>query len=259
MNLGVMAKDITKPVEEKKTVIVEVKVVFEKIILVANKKVGSEDVQYLQINIQKLPKNRNVSDECSEHLSPTSMENSEIIFVLTKELGEFELDLRQDVLIESSQYEVELEIMRKGERKVIGSFDIRLCDIEPQSSKKTKWRKIQPQIKAFQTIELKYKVFPCQDQAQPVQNNNCQQKGHITNVVEYNVSTTDNNPFGSTDTETPEVSNKMSPSHEMSPRHKMSPKYHVTPIFKPRSCIVVSKTPSLGNISTRHITYTPLP
>ena len=197
----------------------KVKVVFEKIILVSNKKVGPKDVQFLQINFQKLPENRNVGVECSEHLLPTSVENSEITFVLEKYLGEFQLDLKKDISIDNSQYKVELEMMIKRERKVIGSFDIRRCDIEPQSSKKTKLRKIQPQIKTLQTIELKYKVFPCPEECQHVQNN-------LLNEND-NISTAENNPFGSTHTEIPEV------SHEMSPRH------HMTPIFKPRSCIVV--------------------
>ena len=156
-----MAKDINEQTYEVKERTIGVRVVFENIILVSAKSVSSDEVKYMQINIQKLPKNRTVTEETSERLVPTTFKDSEIIFNLKSEDVSFDFSLTQDVQESESQYEIELEVMRKNELCRIGFFDIRLSDLDSiSSSRKSKWRKISSVHKKFQTIELKYGIFP---------------------------------------------------------------------------------------------------
>ena len=224
-----MAKDITELVALRELPdTVEVKVIFEQIILVTTKKAGPEDVQYLQINLQKLPKDRAVSQECSEHLVPDEIQNSEIHFRLDKELVEFDLQLRKDLETDWSQFEVELEIMKKGERKLIGNFDIRLCDVEVDAGKKTKWRKVLTQNKTFQVIEIKYRVFS--ESKAAFSKNIPEENGNFTKVAEFNTSKVDINPFS-----TDKTDNKTESNYEKTQIAQLQPH------FRPRSCIVVSE------------------
>merc|ERR1719237_789537 len=109
---------------------VRVRGVFENIILVSNKKVSPSEVKYMKINIQKLPKNRTVTEETSERLYPTTLKDSEIIFDLKSEEASFDFTLAQDVQENASQYEIELEVMRKNELSRAGFFDVRLSDLD---------------------------------------------------------------------------------------------------------------------------------
>ena len=81
------------------------------------------------------------------------------------------MKLRLDVLEDLEQYEVEVELMRNGERKSIGAFGVCLSDIESQHYQKTRLRKITSQMKCFQAIEIKYKVFEGKPTT-PIQNKN---------------------------------------------------------------------------------------
>eukprot|EP00092_Neocalanus_flemingeri_P027614 GFUD01029963.1.p1 GENE.GFUD01029963.1~~GFUD01029963.1.p1 ORF type:complete len:554 (-),score=119.52 GFUD01029963.1:50-1711(-) len=158
-----MARDITDPEtdpnQDVHTNVVKATFFLEKIILLSNKKVGQDEITYIQVHLSKLPKNRSVNEESSEHIPPTSQLGSEITFVIPKAEAFFPLPLRIDALDDLEQYEVELEIMKNGERKLVGAFGICLADIESQHFQKTKLRKIDSQMKSIQAIEIKYKVF----------------------------------------------------------------------------------------------------
>ena len=237
-----MAKDLTEPkLEEEGEETMAVKLIFEQAVLVASKKVNPDDVSYLQINIQKLPKTRTVSDESSEHLRPTSVESPQVHFTFIPEEAEFDLKLDKNLPPSTSQYEVELEIMRKNERKDIGKFDVRICDIESVPSKKTKWRKVVSTDKTFQTIELKYRVCQNLEHAHDTPDNRT-----LINVVEKRIPYPDNqNPFDDSSNEKPSFTEKALPMTIASPR------------FRPGSCIMVTAFSTCTSTKQWHLHHHP--
>ena len=207
---------------------IRVRVVFENIILVSTKTVSPDDVKYLQINIQKLPKNRTVTEESSERLYPNTFKDSEIIFNLNSEDASFDFCLTQDAQENASQYEIELEVMRKNELSRIGFFDVQLSDLDMiGSSRKSKWRKISSLHKRFQTIELKYGIFPIQPLNESPKNR--KGSGTVISVKELKQNSfEESNPF---------YTSKIHEVEEKTDSVEM--KNNPIPNFQPGSCIMV--------------------
>ena len=232
-----MAKDINESHEvvNRGERTIGVRVVFENIILVSTKSISPEEVKYLQINIQKLPKNRTVTEETSERLAPTTFKDSEIIFNLKSEEASFDFSLAQDVQENASQYEIELEVMRKNELSCIGFFDVRLSDLDTiSSSRKSKWRKISSVHKRFQTIELKYGIFPLQSLKIETPKKRNARGGSVISVKELKETTfkenfDEKNPFYS--------SSKIEEEEEKTDGVEI--KKSRVPNFQPGSCIMV--------------------
>ena len=222
-----MAKDINEMYEVKRgdETTVRVRVVFENVILVSNKKVSPSEVKYMKINIQKLPKNRTVTEETSERLYPTTFEDSEVRFNLKNESFDFSLTQNGDE--NASQYEIELEVMQKNELSCVGSFDVRLSDLD--SSQKTKWRKISSNHKRFQIIELRYGIFPIQCiSASPKKR---KESGGVISVKELSDTAFDeNNPFHTS---------KLNNEEEKTDGIEMTKENILKPNFQPGSCIMV--------------------
>ena len=231
-----MAKDINEQQEKQSggERTIRTRVVFENIILVSKKTVSPGEVKYLQINIQKLPKERNVTEETSERLYPINIEDSEVRFDLGVGKGSFDFRLTKEVEENAGQYEIELEVMRKTELSRVGSFDVRLSDMD--TSEKTKWRKICPVQKWLQTIEIRFGVF-----AIPAPNEKRTNSGNVISVKELRetilednnpveMSKIENNPF-----EMSELENKDERTDESDMRNDITS----TPRFRSGSCIMV--------------------
>ena len=182
----------------------------------------------LQINIQKLPKNRTVTEETSERLYPNTFKDSEIIFNLNSEDASFDFCLTQDAQENASQYEIELEVMRKNELSRIGFFDVQLSDLDMiGSSRKSKWRKISSLHKRFQTIELKYGIFPIQPLNESPKNR--KGSGTVISVKELKQNSfEESNPF---------YTSKIHEGEEKTDSVEM--KNNPIPNFQPGSCIMV--------------------
>ena len=229
----IMAKDINEPYEvvNRRERTIGVRLVFENIILVSTKSVSPDEVKYLQINIQKLPKNRTVTEETSERLAPTTLKDSEIIFDLKSEEASFDFTLAQDVQENASQYEIELEVMRKNELSRAGFFDVRLSDLDTiSSSRKSKWRKISSVHKRFQTIELKYGIFPLQSLTSESPKKRKARGGSVISVKELKETTFDEkNPFC--------TSSKIEEGEEKTDGAEI--RKSRVPNFQPGSCIMV--------------------
>ena len=171
---------------------------------------------------------------------------SEITFDIPKAEAFFPLKLRIDALEDLEQYEVELEIMKNGERKLVGVFGICLSDIESQHFQKTKLRKLNSQMKSIQTIEIKYKVFEGTPNTQ-VRN---------TNLIQVSeVDTTQ--PVQTQDIPNGAILN----SHDNSVKTEMildvtslkSLTEKCQPNFRKNSCIVVLGTTGRGKTTTMNL------
>ena len=226
-----MAKDINELHEVNRGErTIRVRLVFENIILVSTKNVSSDEVKYMQINIQKLPKNRTVTEETSERLYPTTFKDSEIIFNLNTEDASFDFCLNQDAKENASQYEIELEVMRKNELSRIGFFDVRLSDLDTISStRKSKWRKISSAHKRFQTIELKYGVFPTQQLIETPKNINARESVISVKALKDDTTFEESNPFYTV--------SKIQEEDEKTDGAEI--KKRPMPNFQPGSCIMV--------------------
>ena len=241
-----MAKDINEQQERKSggERTIRTRMVFENIILVSKKTVSPGEVKYLQINIQKLPKERNVTEETSERLYPINIEDSEVRFDLGVGKGSFDFRLTKEVEENAGQYEIELEVMRKTELSRVGSFDVRLSDMD--TSEKTKWRKICPVQKWLQTIEIRFGVF-----AIPAPNEKRTNSGNVISVKELRetilednnpveMCKIENNPFEMSKLENnlfemSKIENKDDRTDESDMRNDITS----TPRFRSGSCIMV--------------------
>ena len=174
-----------------------------------------------------------MNEESSEHILPTSHRGSEITFAFPRQDAFIPFKLRLDALEDLEQYGVELEIMKNGERKLVGSFGICLEDIESQHFQKTKLRKINSQMKSFQTIEIKYKVFEGKPQT-PVTN---------TSIIQV------------TESLVPEEEDTTDDKNEISLVVKKFPTVteNTRPNFRKNSCIVVLGTTGRGKTTTMNI------
>ena len=232
-----MAKDINEQQEKQiggeRTI--RTRMVFENIILVSKKTVSPGEVKYLQINIQKLPKERNVTEETSERLYPINIEDSEVRFDLGVGKSSFDFRLTKEVDENAGQYEIELEVMRKTELSRVGSFDVRLSDLD--TSEKTKWRKICPVHKWLQTIEIRFGVF-----AIPAPNEKRTNSGNVISVKELrDTILEDNNPFEmskleNNPVEMSKIENKDEKTDKSDMRNDITTP---TPRFRSGSCIMV--------------------
>ena len=72
------------------------------------------------------------------------------------------LHFRPEVPAEVAQYEIQLQIKKKGKTQLAGTFGICYSDLQLDSfSKKMKTRHLQSQLKNIAEIEIKYKVQDC--------------------------------------------------------------------------------------------------
>ena len=173
---------------------------------------------------------------------------SEITFLFPREEAFIPIKLRIDALEELEQYEVELEILKNGERKLVGSFGICLSDIESQHFQKTKLRKLDSMMKSFQAIEIKYKVFEGKPTT-PVQNTNVIQVSELDNSQEVQDKDVTNGAI---------LNNHYNNSKNEIPLNvtmlkKITEKCH--PNFRKNSCIVVLGTTGREKTMTMNLFY----
>ena len=180
----------------------------------------------------------------SEHIKPTAVTGAEITFLIPKEEAYIPLKLRRDALEDLEQYEVDLEIMRNGERKIVGSFGICRADIESQHYQKIRLRKLDSKMKSFPVIEIKYKVFEGRPTT-PLANTN------VIHVTANNGTDTNNEQSNGNSLSMDKVDSTSDGPLNL-PLTELKPQ-HLRPHFRKNSCIVVLGTTGRGKTTTMNL------
>ena len=182
-----------------------------------------------QIHLHKVP-NRAITETSSGRIAPlfTDAASEEVCFPVPAEDRDiFLLHFRPDVLPEVNQFEIHLQIKRKGKSQMVGAFGICYNDLELDCfSQKMKTRHLQSQWKNIAEIEIKYKVEDCSRPTPPPES-----------VVKAAVSQPPNLVLPGPDLPLDSVDNTLSSSPE----------------FRSDSCIVVLGTTGRGKTTTMNL------
>ena len=225
------------------------KVVIENVILISNKKIPKDAIKYLQvakdpnlltksvvtrvifqIHLHKVP-NRAITEISSGRIPPLFTAETEVSFPVAGEDRDiFLLHFRPEVLAEVDQYEIHLQIKRKGKTQTAGTFGICYADLQRDCfSRKMKTRQLQSQLKPLAEIEIKYKLEECSSAAPPP-----------PEPVETSVSHPPNLALPGPDL--PDLA-----------QDSLEDTGTVSPQFQPGSCIVVVGTTGRGKTTTMNL------
>ena len=238
-----MARDLNSPDpgpdgDEGPREIIKAKLVIDFVILIVKSKLRKENLKYLTVSFHKVPKTTTINEESSERVYPSENVDNEIKFHFSKEDSSFKLNFRQDILPELPQYEVQLQVMLNGERRIIGIFGVGLEDVrQSMDHQKMKLRSLQSEIKEVQDIDIKYKVSKVQTSPS---------ESHQGNLCLPNVPQTES---CSTHSESHHPPNQVSGEAQLFTDSVDFPPEPV-PNFHPNSCIVVVGTTGRGKTTT---------
>ena len=238
-----MARDLNSPDpgpdgDEGPREIIKAILVIDYVILIVKSKLRKENLKYLTVSFHKVPKTTTINEESSERVYPSENVDNEIKFQFYKEDSSFKLNFRQDILPELPQYEVQLQVMLNGERRIIGIFGVGLEDVrQSMDHQKMKLRSLQSEIKEVQDIDIKYKVSKVQTSPS---------ESHQGNQCLPNVPQTES---CSTHFESHHPPNQVS-GEAQSFTDSVDFLPEPVPNFHPNSCIVVVGTTGRGKTTT---------
>ena len=219
----------TKDTNESSGVLVNLSV--DNVILVRKSK--KLDIRYIQIQIHKSPRGRNINEESSERISPDDSNENEIKFSFPKEHSSFELKFRRDILPEIDQFEIDVLIMLGNTKKQIGCFGLCLDDVNPTSSDKKKIRSIKSIVKEIQDIEIKFKLNVINNS-----NNNKTATGLDTSDFPQKIQNGELSANDGNSDAIPALSEDLD---------------QTVPNFQPNSCIIVLGTTGRGKTTTMNL------
>ena len=233
-----MARDLNSPDpgpdEEPNREMIKAIFVIDYVILIVKSKLRKEHLKYLTVSIHKVPKTTTINEESSERVYPSETIDNEIKFKFLQEDSSFMLNFQQNILPELPQYEVQLQIMLNGERKIVGLFGVGLEDVrQSMDHQKMKLRSLQSEIKEVQDIDIKYKVSKVQTSPSE-SSNQC-----LPNVPQTQSCSTH---FQSHQPK--EVSEESQSNDALDFSQEPIPNFH------PNSCIVVLGTTGRGKTTT---------
>ena len=234
-----MARDLNSPDpgpdEEPNREMIRAIFVIDYVILIVKSKLRKEHLKYLTVSLHRVPKTTTINEESSERVYPSETIDNEIKFQFLLEDSSFTLNFQQNILPELPQYEVQLQIMLNGERKIIGLFGVGLEDVrQSMDHQKMKLRSLQSEIKEVLDIDIKYKCSKVQ--TSPSESNQ-------TNPFLPNVPQTQS-------CSTHFESHQPSVSEESNSNDSVDFTQEPTPNFHPNSCIVVLGTTGRGKTTT---------